>query len=133
MLDQGLGDSLVAGGSSRTLGSCAFRRRRRSPFVIALLVRTRDHRTCFQVLLDQELVSAVRALLRDRLIRRSEFTLRIVRAAVEGITLASFLLDQIAVGAQRALHPDEILLHELAIGISRAGGELAITTGPDHQ
>src|SRR5215472_13777047 len=111
----------------------SLRRRGRRSLVVAFLVRARDHRAGFQVLLHQELMSAARTFLRDRLVGRSEFALRIIRAAVERVALARLLLDQLAVFTQRAFHADEVLLHEFAIGISGARREFAVTSMADHQ
>src|SRR5215470_460050 len=120
---------------SGTCSPCGFRRRRcRSlALIIALLVGAGDHRPGFQVLLDQESISAAWALLVDRLVRGSELALRVVRTAIERVALACFLLHQIAVFAIRALHTDEVLLHEFTIRISGAGSEFAVTTVADHQ
>src|SRR5689334_7551741 len=62
-----------------------------------------------------------------------ELALRITRASVERVpATARTLLDQLAFLALRTLHPDEVLLHVLAIGISRARDELAIATMPQQ-
>src|SRR5579884_1447606 len=111
-------------------------RRRRSilvrPLVIALLIRTCDHRTGLQIFLDQMRIPALGALLRNRLVRRSELALRIIAAPVEGIAFARALLDQFAVLAKRALHADEVLLHVFAVRIPAARGELAVAAMADH-
>src|SRR6202140_1206508 len=78
-------------------------------------------------------MSAIRTLLGDRLRRRSEFALRIISAAVKSVALARALFDKFSFFAFGALHPDEILLHKLAFGISAAGSELAETAVPQDQ
>src|ERR1700688_1317110 len=87
----------------------------RSPLAIAFFIRTCDHRAGLQILLHQIFTAAGRALLGNRLVRRGELAIGIVSAAVEGIALPSALFDQVAVFALRTLHPDEVLLHVLAL------------------
>src|SRR6266403_3463950 len=108
-------------------------RRRRRTLVIALLIRTRDHWTGFEVLLHQEFVAAARALLGNRLVGRREFALRVIRATVECIAFAGALLNQFPVLAKRAFHSDEVLLYELAFRIARTGGEFAVAPVSNHQ
>jgi hypothetical protein len=101
-------------------------------FVIALFVGAGDHRAGFRFFPTRYSLPHVGHFSGDRLVRRSEFALRIISASVESIALARPLLDQIAVFALRTLHADEVLLHVLAFGISAARRELAETPVPDH-
>src|SRR3954471_6279646 len=100
--------------------------------VLALFIRTSNHRPRLQILLDQKCVAATRALLRNRFMSRSKFALRIITAAIKRVPLARALLNQFAVRAQRAFHAHEILFHVLALGIPAARSELAVTSMPDH-
>src|SRR5579863_9431091 len=107
---------------------CGFRirwRRRRGPFVVAFLVGACDDRAGLQILFDQVLAAAARALLGNGLVGRSEFALRIISATVEGIALAGALFDQVPFFTLGAFHANVILLHVLALGISAASRELA--------
>src|SRR5437879_1178393 len=113
----------------RNVRGCAFHR----ALVVALLIRTSDYRSVFAESLHQVLMSAIRALLRDRLRRRSEFALRIISAAVKSVALARAFFDEFTFFAFGALHADEVLLHILAFGISAARSELAETAVPIAQ
>src|SRR5215475_14078081 len=92
-------------GKSGTRSPSGFRSRRGRSFalIVAFFVGTGDDRPSLQVFFDQEGIAAARALLVDRLVGRSKFALRIVRAAVERVALARLLLDKITVFAVRAL------------------------------
>src|SRR5450432_4807176 len=117
--------NFLSGGGGR------FRRWRR-PLEVTFLAGARDHRARLQILFDQIFAAATRALLGDRLVRRSELALRIISAAVEGVALARALFNQVAVFALRALHANVVLLDVLAFGISAAGRELAEPPVPSH-
>src|ERR1017187_1362070 len=78
-------------------------------------------------------MSAIGALFRDGLRRRGEFAFRIISAAIKSVALARTLLDEFALFAFGALHADEVLLHILALGISAARSELAVTAVPQDQ
>src|SRR6202171_6520747 len=101
--------------------------------VIALLIRTCDYRSVFAESFHQILMSAIRTFLGNGLRRRSEFALRIIPASVKSVPLARALFNEFAFFAFGALHPDEVLLHKLALGISAAGSELAETAVPQDQ
>src|SRR5581483_4432403 len=103
------------------------------PLVVTLLVRASNHWAGLQIFLDQMRISALRAFLRDRLVGRSEFALRIIAAAVKRVALSRAFFDKLAVFAQRAFHANEILLHVFAIGISAARSELTVTSMSDHE
>src|SRR5579884_1342856 len=76
-------------------------------------------------------VIARRALLGERLVGRRELAFWIIGAAVEDVAPPPGLLfDQLAVFALRTFHPDEVLLYVLALGVSAAGGELAVAAMP---
>src|ERR1035438_6967386 len=114
---------------------CGGRRRfsrRRGTLVVALFVRACDHRSRFQVLLDQIFTAATRTLFRNRSVGRREFALGVISAPVECVALARALLNQFAVLAFRAFHTDEVLLHVLAFGISAASGKFAEASVADH-
>src|SRR5271155_5012293 len=102
------------------------------PLVVALLIRTRDHRSILQEFLHQIFAAATRALFGNRPVRRSELALGIISAPVERVAFAGALLHQIALFALRTLYPNIVLLHVLAFGISAASRKLAEAFMPDH-
>src|SRR6185437_3552816 len=86
------------------------------------------------MLFQQIRAAALRAGLRHWLVRRCEVAIRIVGAAIEGIApTARFFLHQLAILALRALHADKILLDVLAVRVSAARDELAVTPVAQHQ
>src|SRR5712691_1843600 len=101
--------------------------------IITLFIRARDHRPILANALDQKFVPAVGTLLRNRLGCRSELALRITRASIKRVALSRPLFDQLALSAERTFHPDEVLLHVLALRISAARRELAETAVTDDQ
>ena len=76
---------------------------------------------------------AVGAFFGNGFCRRGEFALRIISASVKSVALARALLDEFSLFAFGAFHADEVLLHIFALGISAAGGELAVTAVPQDQ
>ena len=113
-----------------------------SPVVDAGIERSKSHSLFgqaihgpdFKIFLHQECVAAIRALLRNRLVGRSEFALRIIASIRRRCCpCGRASRPDLAVFAQRALHADEVLLHVFAVGIAAAGGELAVASVADHQ
>src|SRR5271166_4836934 len=83
--------------------------------VLALFVRAGDYWSGLQVFLDQIFTAAARALFGNRSVRRGEFALRIISAAVERVAFTRAFLHEFAIFALRTLHADKVLLHVLEI------------------
>src|SRR6185312_9799875 len=124
--------SPVHSGLSLTRSSRLRRRILIRPLILALFIRTRDHRPRLQIFLNQKFMTAARTLLGDRLVRRSELALGVIAAPIKRVSLARPFLNQFSVFASRTFHTDEILLHIFAFRISAAGSELPIAPMPDH-
>ena len=99
-----------------------------------LLVRALQEDSRLQRLLHQVRAAALRALLRHRLLIRRKVALRIIRAAPEHVPPPRLALGQVAGAALGALQPfNQVLLHVLALRISRAGDKLPIRSLAQHQ
>src|SRR5262245_29378776 len=102
-------------------------------FEIAFLIWTCDHGAILQELFHQVFVPATRAFLGNRLVGRSEFAFRVVRAPIKRVALARALFNKFAVFAEWALHADEVLFYVFAFRITAAGGEFAVAAVADHE
>src|SRR5437016_5731830 len=119
--------------SGKRLGY-SFRLVRGGTRIITFRVGTSDYGAGFQGLLHQIFaLAALRTLLSNRLVRRCEFALGIIRAPVKHVPPPPrLLLHQVAFLALRTLHPDEVLLDVFAFGIAAAGNEFAETSVAQH-
>src|SRR5579863_6970070 len=116
------------------LGSLLLAALRRRFFLRRLLVRALQIHARLERLLHQVRATAFRTLLGNRLRVRREIALGIIRAAPEDVSAPRLALGQVALAALRALHSfNQVLLHILAFGITRARHELAIRALPQHQ
>src|ERR1700676_2077214 len=86
-------------------------------------------------LLEEERRTALRARLVDRAVPQHEVAVRVVGAPEEDLPALGFALDDLAalVGVLRTLHARSLVLDVLALGILRAGGELAEAALLDHE
>src|SRR5262245_27267740 len=92
--------------------------------VVAVLVSTDElAAVALRDLLGQELPAALRARLGDWLVPEREIALRVVGAPVEHLAPPRFALDDVA-AVLRTQHAHGLLFDVLALGITRAGGEL---------
>ena len=96
--------------------------------VVAVLVVAEDLASVLlRGLLDEERRAARGTLLQDRAVPQHEIAVGIIRAAEERLAALRLALDDLAalVGVLRARQARRLVLDVLALGIFRAGGELA--------
>src|SRR5579864_7387271 len=100
---------------------------------LASVVRTHQHLTSLQILLQQVWAAALRTFLGYRLIGRGELALGIIRTSVEEVSASPrLLLHQLAIFAQGAIDADVVLLNVFAFRIPAAGDEFSITSVTQH-
>src|ERR1035441_525945 len=100
--------------------------------VLAIRIRTLQHRPGLQPLLHHVRAPALGTLLLPGIAPSDEVAIRPAVAAVERLAALGAPLHHLAIVALRALHADGLLLHMLARRIIAASGKLAETAGLQH-
>src|SRR5580658_2236449 len=100
--------------------------------VLAIRIRTLQHRPRLQPLLHHIRTAALGTFLLHGLAPRNEVAVRPAVAAVERFAALGAPLHHFALVALRALHPDSLLLHVLARRIIPASRKLSETAGLQH-
>src|SRR6202167_642596 len=107
-------------------------RRQHRLLMLAIRIRTLQHRPRLQPLFHHIRPAALGTLLLHRLAPSYEVAIRPAVAAVERLAAFGAPLYHFALVALRALHPDGLLLHVLARRIISASRKLAETAGLQH-